>query len=297
VIPPATVAIVTRNRRDEVRRALTSAMNQTVACELVVVDDASGDGTAEMVADEFPGTRLIRCEQRSGTLAARNRAVHAASAEVVIMLDDDAAFSTPDVVAQTLPEFDEQKVGAVSIPHLDLVDGELEWRVRPGRSGSPEAVSAFVGCSHALRRSAFVAVEGYREWMGNYGEEGELALRMLDRGYVVLLGRSDPIHHFRSSIGRDKSNEMRSRTRNTILNIAMLAPTRVLPEQFLLHSAYLLVDVLRTGYPLAFAGGVREGVVESWRRRSQRKPVSAATFRLSERLRRHEPLPLQSVCP
>jgi glycosyltransferase involved in cell wall biosynthesis len=297
VTPPATVAIVTRNRRDEVRRALISAIEQTVACELVVVDDASDDGTAEMVAAEFPSVCLIRLEQRSGTLVARNRAVYAASAEVVIMLDDDAAFSTPEVIAQTLPAFEDPKVGAVSIPHLDLVDGELEWRIQPSRLGSPEAVSAFVGCSHALRRSAFIAVEGYREWMSNYGEESELALRMLDRGYVVLLGTSDPIHHFRSSIGRDRSNEMRSSTRNMILTIVMLAPTRVLPEQFLLHSAYLFVDVLRTGYPLAFAGGVREGVRESWQRRAQRSPVSVATFRLSERLRRHEPLPLQEVSP
>jgi glycosyltransferase involved in cell wall biosynthesis len=293
--PPATVAIVTRNRRGDLRRALRSAEAQTVACELVVVDDSSDDGTAEMVADEFPAVSLHRSERREGTLVQRNRAVRAASAPIVFFLDDDATFSSEHVVAQTLPEFEEDDVGAVSIPNMDLVDGQLQWIVRPAEPGVAEVVLAFVGCAHALRRSAFSAVGGYRESMSNYGEESELCLRLLDRGFVVRLGASDPVYHLRSSIGRSKARECRARTRNTILTALLLAPTRALPGYLLLVLAYVPFDVLRDRNPLAFGAGVLEGYREGWRQRGYRRPVSMAAFRTAERLRRHEPLALQTV--
>ncbi|MHB8233649.1 MAG: glycosyltransferase family 2 protein [Solirubrobacteraceae bacterium] len=295
VTPVATVAIVTRNRRDELRGALRSADAQTVDCELVVVDDGSEDGTAEMVAAEFPSVRLHRSERREGTLIQRNRAVRMAGAAIVFFLDDDAAFSSERVVDQTLPEFEQDDVGAVSIPNLDLVGERLEWIVRPAAPDKPAAVRAFVGCSHALRRSAFLQVGGYRESMSNYGEESELCLRLLDSGFFVTLGSSDPVHHFRSRIGRSKPFECRARTRNTILSALLLAPASALPGYLLLVLAYVPFDIARDRNPLAFAAGIFEGFRDGWRQRGQRRPVSTVAFRLAERLRRHEPLPLETV--
>jgi glycosyltransferase involved in cell wall biosynthesis len=295
VTAPATVAIVTCNRAEELRRALQSALSQTVACELVVVDDGSQDGTGEMLAAEFPSVRVHRSDQRRGPLVQRNEAVRLASSPVVFFLDDDAAFSSEHVVAQTLPAFEIPEVGVVSIPHLDLVDAELRWQVRPAAGGEPQVMYAFVGCAHALRRSAYLEVGGYRESMSNYGEESELSLRLLDRGYVVLLGSSDPVRHFRSAVGRNRHRELRARTRNTILTALMLVPARALPGYLLLTLAYVPFDVARERHPLAFAAGIADGYREGWRRRRQRSPVSIACFRLSERLRRHEPLALESV--
>lgn len=294
-IPRATVAIVTRNRRDELRRALRSATAQTIACELVVVDDSSEDGTAEMVAAEFPDAHLYRSEHRKGLLVGRNRAIRAAGAPVVFFLDDDAAFSTEHVVAQTLPVFDEPDVGAVSIPHLDVVQEQLQWSIRPAPPGVAEVVRAFVGCAHAVRRSTLLEIGGYRESMTTYGEESELCLRLLDCGVIVLLGSSDPIHHYRSSLNRSKPDEYRARTRNTILTALLLAPARALPGYLLLLLAYVPFDVLRDRNPLAFAAGIFEGYREGWRQRTERRPVSLGAFRLAERLRRHEPLPLAEV--
>jgi hypothetical protein len=213
----------------------------------------------------------------------------------VFFLDDDAAFSTEHVVAQTLPAFDVADVGAVSIPHLDLVDGQLQWRVRPAEPGMFEVVLAFVGCAHAVRRSSFLEVGGYRESMSNYGEESELALRLLDHDFVVLLGCSDPVHHFRSAIGRSKAGECRSRTRNTVLTALLLVPARALPGYLLLVLAYVPFDVLRDRHPLAFGAGIVDGYREGWRQRAMRNPIRIVTFRLAERLRRHEPLPLDQV--
>jgi GT2 family glycosyltransferase len=286
---------VTCNRCEELRRALVSARAQSIACELVVVDDGSDDGTAEMVAAEFPEAQLVRAQRREGALVGRNRAVAAAHAPVVFFLDDDAEFSSARVVEQTLPAFDAAEAGAVSIPNLDDVNGELQWRVRPAPANAQEVVLTFVGCAHAVRRSAFVAIGGYREAMSNYGEETELALRLLDHGFVVLLGSSDPVHHRRSSIGRSQPREIRSRTRNTFLTALLLTPAPALPGYLLLLLAYVPFDVARDRHPLSFLAGVADGFREAWRQRAQRAPIDIVAFRLAERLRRHEPLPLEVV--
>ena len=58
--PVASVVITTKNRQDELRVAIQSALKQTAHVEIIVVDDGSTDSTAEMVRREFPGVRLIR---------------------------------------------------------------------------------------------------------------------------------------------------------------------------------------------------------------------------------------------
>jgi glycosyltransferase involved in cell wall biosynthesis len=82
-----TVVIPARDARDDVLRCLESLRRQTVApAEIVVVDDGSGDGTAEAAAAQ--GARVVR-QERLGASHARNRGVVAASGEYVCFLDAD----------------------------------------------------------------------------------------------------------------------------------------------------------------------------------------------------------------
>ena len=115
-----TVAITTRNRKDCLRTALQSAMAQTVQPEVLVIDDASTDGTAEMVRAEFPSVRLDQAPTALGYIVQRNRAARLASGEIIFSIDDDAAFSTPHVIEQTVAEFDHDRVGAVAMPFINV---------------------------------------------------------------------------------------------------------------------------------------------------------------------------------
>src|SRR5690349_16819415 len=115
--PEATIIITTKNRRDELRSALKSVFQQTAVIEVVVMDDGSTDGTREMVSAEFPLARVERSEKSRGYIVQRNLAAHVASAAILVSIDDDAAFSSPHVVEQTLNEFDDPRVGAVAIPY------------------------------------------------------------------------------------------------------------------------------------------------------------------------------------
>src|SRR5262245_32778114 len=90
----ASIVIATKDRKDELRRAITSAIRQTEPVEILVLDDGSTDGTSEMVKSEFPQVRLERTPVPLGYVAQRNRAALFCSGEIIFSIDDDAEFST-----------------------------------------------------------------------------------------------------------------------------------------------------------------------------------------------------------
>ena len=90
------VVVATHNRKESLRCCLHSLQDQTLAAtELIVVDDGSDDGTAEMVQLEFPAVRLVRQDTNCGPAAARNKGLLLATGEIVAFTDDDC-LPSPD---------------------------------------------------------------------------------------------------------------------------------------------------------------------------------------------------------
>jgi GalNAc5-diNAcBac-PP-undecaprenol beta-1,3-glucosyltransferase len=84
------VVITTYNRCQFVGRAIQSALDQRwQGLEVVVIDDASTDQTAEVVQRLFPGVRYVRQEKNAGPNAVRNRGILEASRAWIVFLDDD----------------------------------------------------------------------------------------------------------------------------------------------------------------------------------------------------------------
>lgn len=86
------VAIATYNRLDLLRRAVESAMNQTIPCEVIVVDDGSSDGTQEYMQELCATSGEVvyhRHESNQGHAAAVNTGVQKASGDWIKFLDDD----------------------------------------------------------------------------------------------------------------------------------------------------------------------------------------------------------------
>ncbi len=186
-----TVGITTRDRCETARAAIESALGQASVAEVVVLDDASSDGTAAMVRSEFPRARLIRSESHIGYIEGRMRILKEVTTPIVCFLDDDATFTTPDVVRETVADFDHPRIASVAIPMIE--DG----RLLQGEIGSQDfrVTDYFIGAAHAVRREIVLAQGGYRTSLSFYCEESDLCLRLLQAGFVTRVGRSSPILH------------------------------------------------------------------------------------------------------
>jgi glycosyltransferase involved in cell wall biosynthesis len=287
----ASVVITTKNRRDELSAAIASALTQSAQPEVLVIDDGSTDGTADMVAAEFPAVRLERSTKSLGLIVQRNRAACLASGEIIFSLDDDAEFSTPRVVKQTLEDFDDPRIGAVAVPYVEPKKVNRVMQSPPDTS-SIWITDTFIGTAHALRRDLFLSLGGYREPLFHQGEEGDFAVRLLNAGYVVRLGRSDAIRHWESS-KRDLRRMDFYGPRNSILFQWQNVPLGSAP----LGLAATTVNCLRWSLKPARFWVRFQGICTGYRDcgRLVRQPVRPETYRLWRQLRRNGSTPIASV--
>jgi len=124
VVADVTVVIPTYERRDALRVALHSVYRQSTAPQsVIVVDDGSTDGTAEMVRAEFPGAQLYR-QENQGVSAARNVGLSMVVTPWIAFLDSDDAWH-PQKLAR-------QFAALEAAPSLKICHTEEIW-IRNGR--------------------------------------------------------------------------------------------------------------------------------------------------------------------
>lgn len=291
----ATIVIVTKDRREMLADALASAVAQEGDIEILVIDDGSSDGTAEMVAERFPDVRVHRYETNAGLVVRRNDAARIARGRVIVSIDDDAVFTTPDTVAQTLRDFDaDARIAAVGIPYVDVRRSPQVHQQPPDAEGCWIG-PVYRGTAHAVRRDVFLELGGYRERIVHQGEEHDFCLRLLDAGYLVRYGRAAPIEH-RESPRRSNRRMERYGRRNEQLLCATYYPQ---PWAIVYGVGYAGKSILRGirsdgGLVWIFEGILRG--VGAWMT-AGRRPVSRATFALDQRLRRARCLPIEDVSP
>lgn len=292
--PDATVVITTKNRKDDLRTALASAVVQAgVAVEVMVVDDGSTDGTSDMVRHEFPSVRLETRTQSAGYIVRRNEAARLARAPFVFSIDDDATFPSPYTVRQTLADFDSPQVGAVAIPFIN-VRQDSRVRQRSPAALVDHAIFAYIGTAHAIRRELFLSLGGYRELFFHQGEESDFCIRLLDHGYYVRVGSADPIHHFESP-RRDNRRIVVYGRRNDILFTTLNVPLVFLPVHLAATSLNGIRAGLRNGHVMWALEGLVRGYAAATRNLRSRRPVKCQTYRDFRVLKRREMAPVTAI--
>jgi glycosyltransferase involved in cell wall biosynthesis len=282
--PSATVAIVTKNRKEELAQAIDSALKQDAPCEVIVVDDGSTDGTSEFVSQHYPSVRLVTFPESAGYIVRRNQAARMARGPIVFSIDDDAIFTSPRAVRQTLREFDDPRIGAVAIPFIDVrISPEVRQKAPDDRQ--TYVSFAFIGTAYAVRRELFLKLGGYREILVHMCEESDFCQRMLQAGYVTRVGRADPIHHT-ASLRRDMTRMDVFGRRNDVLFAWYNVPLRYLP----IHMTATVLNGLRHGIRtrrlMNMVRGCIDGFVTGWKSRGDRRPVSAPIYRLWRTLKK-----------
>lgn len=197
------VVVATYNRKALLRRCLTALSNQALpAYEIIVVDDASTDGTGQMVQTEFPRVRYLRLDENRGPAAARNRGVAAATGDVVAFTDDDCivpyewlarladGYSRhPEVVGVSgfqIPPAAVQQTNPVARAQRIMRQERWGTLADAERVGGDE-IPGFGTNNASYRRDVLLELGGFDEWFPlAAGEDADLQKRVADAGYRLL---------------------------------------------------------------------------------------------------------------
>ncbi len=115
------IIIVSWNVRDLLKKCLESVLlySQGVDYEIIVVDNASTDGTVEMMRQDFPQVRLIANQENKGFAAANNQGIKEAKGEYILLLNPDTEFienSLEKIVAKMQSD---EKIGVLGCKLLN----------------------------------------------------------------------------------------------------------------------------------------------------------------------------------
>jgi N-acetylglucosaminyl-diphospho-decaprenol L-rhamnosyltransferase len=240
---PLSVVVPTRNTRQltlaclAALAAAAAARPELAAVEVVLVDDAGDDGTAEAVAAHHPDVRLVRLERQAGFTRAANRGLAAAVGGILLLLNSDTEVGGDGRgLAALLARFAAEPRLGIAGAALRYPDGTPQWsggaeptaawlfalasglpellarlplyrRLRPA-SGTRAATIADVawvtGAAMAIRRAVWEEVGPLDERFRFYAQDLDLCLRARQAGWTVaVVPELEVIHHHGATIERE----------------------------------------------------------------------------------------------
>jgi hypothetical protein len=228
--PLVTVNILSFNRREELRTTLTKVFAQEYApLEVIVVDNASTDGSAEMVRTEFPEAILVPLEANIG-IAGWNEGFAIARGEFIFVLDDDS-YPREKAIGITVDYMQHDASCGVAACHIIQSGGSAGDRWKQ----SPRGITDFIGCGALLRASLVKQVGGFSRLVFLYAHELDFAMNVYDAGSRVDYLDDAEVIHTRSQSHRKAmkvtARDLRSHyylIRNMIIIALMHFPVRVI---------------------------------------------------------------------
>jgi GT2 family glycosyltransferase len=234
---PSAVAIVNYNTREHLRACLATVQSEAPS-QTVVVDNASSDGSAEMVRAEYPWVTLHANQTNRGYGAAANQAIASCTAQYVLLLNSDTLLQPGALQALSI-HLDLYPRAAVVGPRLENVDGTLQascypfpgtlqWLLdndtlaqlmrhvpilrnhllRTWPHTQVRVVPAVKGAALAIRCEAFEAVGGFDESFFLFFEELDLCSRLITAGWQVHFAPVTTVMHVGGASTKQYSTAM-----------------------------------------------------------------------------------------
>jgi GT2 family glycosyltransferase len=226
--PRLTAGIATYNGRQLLEVVLPSLRAQTFRnFRTVVVDDASADGTAAWLREQWHEVEVIVHSQNRGVTAALNSCLHAGSSEFVALLNNDVELD-PNCFSELIAALDAHPdAGAAAAKLIDfhdhgVIDGAgdvYEWTGLASRRGhgerdvgqyqDPRQIFGACACVALYRRSAVTAVGDFDEQLFAFYEDVDWSFRAQLLGFTCRYVPTAVAYHMGSAtFGRDSSDFM-----------------------------------------------------------------------------------------
>ena len=264
------VVVVNWNRCNLLRASLQSLSRQVCdrRFDVVVVDNGSRDGSAEMAEREFSEIAtfrlgIIRNGENRGFCEANNQGIEASDSEFVALLNNDAE-AEPGWIASLLTAFvDRPEVGMAAskilvyeeparidkVGHLIYLDGQNRGRgsgeLDRGQYDLVEEVLWPDGCAAMYRRQMLDSIGLFDEDFFAYADDAELGLRARIAGWTCLYIPSAVVRHHRGlTLGLRSSRRLELIERNRILLAAKLFPWSLLCLNGVFYLARIMMGVM-----------------------------------------------------
>ena len=227
---PVAVVIATRNRGTELLGTLAWLRVLHEQPPIVVVDNGSTDGTAELVRANYRGVQVVGLRRNQGG-AARTVGARLVDSPYVAFSDDDSWWA-PGALSRAAELLDRHPRLAVLAARvlvgpdqrLDPDCREMALSPLPPAADLPgPAVLGFIACGAVVRRAAFLEVGGFDARFGVGGEEELLAVDLAARGWGLAYVEEVVAYHHPSP-SRDPSGRRRVQVRNALWSAWLRRP-------------------------------------------------------------------------
>jgi len=248
---------------------------QGCAFEVLVVDNASSDGSAAIVRERCPECQLIALDTNIGFAAGNNAGARGATAPYLVFLNNDTEVEPGWLAALVAAADRDPQVGLVTshvvyMDHPDVIDsagdGYLQcgggYKRRHGQRVDPQAADREVfgacGAAFLIRRDLFERLGGFDEDFFMVYEDVDLSYRARLTGSRVVFASGALVRHAGSaSLGRISSNAVFYGQRNLEWTWLKNSPSSLLWRSFPSHVIYNLAGAV------AYA---RAGLLAPWLR-------------------------------
>lgn len=236
------IGITSKNRASILPSSVNSAIALNYASkEVAVFDDNSTDDTYRLPT-VFPQVAWHLSKEEKGYVFARNMFLESTDAEFYCSLDDDSWFQDSESIKDAVRFMNDHE--NVAVLAFDILSPDRKISTVPN---IVTETNNFIGCGHMMRVSAVKKVGCYIPNPGYYGgEEKDLCIRLIDKGFSIMRFPSVKIWHEKSSISRNLKRQHRSGVCNDFVFMWRRTPLLYLvPSIF----AKLYVHIL---YPIRY---------------------------------------------
>jgi hypothetical protein len=230
------IIIVNWNTRDLLEQCLTSIDRSSgeLGIEVIVVDNASIDGSARMVQDRFPQMRVIQNAENVGFATANNQGIRRSVGTYILLLNSDTLVK-PGALQYLLEFMDNHVEAGAASARLLNADGSLQYSCSPAPTlvreflrmfhlpgiradgyysmgewsvYQPRAVDVLLGACMLIRREALDQVGLLDEQYFMYSEEVDLCSRLRRSGWSLYWVPRAEVIHFGGQSTRQASADM-----------------------------------------------------------------------------------------